>query len=97
MDTKSEQTGDILFVLPGNESALGEILSPAGTAASDQRDTESPQQDTLSILPGTWYPRADTSYLPGYIGSLLADTLSAPSGNLFPRADISFLRQGTVY
>ena len=83
MDTMSEQTRDILFVPPGNESALGDILSPAGTAASDQRDTESPQQDT--------------SYLPGYIGSLLVDTLSPPSGNLFPRADISFLRQGTVY
>jgi hypothetical protein len=31
----------------------------------------------VSVLPGTWYPRPDTSYLTGYIVCLLADTLSA--------------------
>jgi len=54
-------------------------------------DTPSEQQGILSAHP------VDTSYLPGYIGSLLADTLSPPSGNLFPRTDILSSRQGTVY
>ena len=55
-DTMSQQTGDILLVPPGNELALGEILSPAGTAPSDQRGTEYAKADTMS-------PEQDTPFL----------------------------------
>ena len=62
-DTMSQQTGDILLVPPGNESALGEILSPAGTAPSDQWDTLSDQRGTESPQADTMSPEQDTPSL----------------------------------
>jgi hypothetical protein len=56
--------------------------------------TESPQQDTVSALPGTWYPRGDISSAQDTASSY-PDSLSARTSSLL--ADIQLLLPGTEF